>query len=89
MKSGNIWLQRTSLLFQLKYKKKTDIILMADYIDRLQGSKEFFINKSIGWILREYSKTDGDWVREFVKSRSLAPLSHREALKWMERKESL
>ena len=89
MKSGNIWLQRTSLLFQLKYKRKTDINLMADYIDRLQGSKEFFINKAIGWILREYSKTDGDWVREFVKSHSLAPLSHREALKWMERKESL
>lgn len=88
MNSGDIWLQRTSLLFQLKYKKKTDINLMVDYIDRLQGSKEFFINKAIGWILREYSKTDGDWVKEFVKSRNLAPLSHREALKWMERKES-
>lgn len=89
MKSGNMWLQRTALLFQLKYKKKTDIVLMADYIDRLQGSKEFFINKAIGWILREYSKTDGEWVREFVKLHHLAPLSHREALKWMERKEHL
>lgn len=89
MASGNIWLQRTALLFQLKYKKKTDINLMARYIDRLQGSKEFFINKAIGWILREYSKTDGGWVREFVNLRSLAPLSHREALKWMERKERL
>lgn len=89
MKSGNMWLQRTALLFQLKYKKKTDIVLMTEYIDRLQGSKEFFINKAIGWILREYSKTDGEWVREFVKLNHLAPLSHREALKWMERKERL
>lgn len=89
MNSGNIWLQRSSLLFQLKYKKLTDTELMSEFILQLQGSKEFFINKAIGWILREYSKTDGDWVREFVKSHSLAPLSHREALKWMERKERL
>jgi 3-methyladenine DNA glycosylase AlkD len=86
MDSGNMWLQRTSLLFQLKYKKKTDVDLMSDYIQRLQGSKEFFINKAIGWILREYSKTDDDWVRNYVQNYQLAPLSRREALKWMERK---
>ena len=68
MNSGNIWLQRTSLLFQLKYKKKTDVMLMTNYIQQLQGSKEFFINKAIGWILREYSKTDGDWVRDYVET---------------------
>ena len=71
MNSGNIWLQRTSLLFQLKYKKKTDVMLMTNYIQRLQGSKEFFINKAIGWILREYSKTDGDWVRNYVETSNL------------------
>jgi 3-methyladenine DNA glycosylase AlkD len=86
MATGNMWLQRTSLLFQLKYKKKTDVTLMTNYIQRLQGSKEFFINKAIGWILREYSKTDSDWVRHYVEKQSLAPLSRREALKWMERK---
>jgi 3-methyladenine DNA glycosylase AlkD len=86
MSSGNIWLQRTSLLFQLKYKKKTDINLMSEYIQQLQGSKEFFINKAIGWILREYSKTDGNWVANYVLNNPLAPLSRREALKWMERK---
>jgi 3-methyladenine DNA glycosylase AlkD len=86
MQSGNIWLQRTSLLFQLKYKTKTDVALLTDYIQRLQGSKEFFINKAIGWILREYSKTDGVWVRKYVMNHQLAPLSRREALKWMERK---
>jgi 3-methyladenine DNA glycosylase AlkD len=86
MTSGNIWLQRTSLLFQLKYKKKTDVMLMTNYIQQLQGSKEFFINKAIGWILREYSKSDGDWVRNYVATCQLAPLSRREALKWLERK---
>ncbi len=86
MDSGNMWLQRTSLLFQLKYKKATDLELLTDYILRLQGSKEFFINKAIGWILREYSKTDAAWVMDFVKNNQLAPLSHREALKWLNRK---
>ena len=89
MDSGNMWLQRTALLFQLKYKKETDLELLTDYVVRLQGSKEFFINKAIGWILREYSKTDGDWVRNFVKKYKLAPLSHREALKWLNRRNSL
>ncbi len=86
MDSGNMWLQRTAILFQLNYKKDTDLILLSDYIDRLQGSKEFFINKAIGWILREYSKTDSDWVIHFVQHNELANLSKREALKWLERK---
>jgi len=83
--SGNMWLQRTALLFQLKYKKSTDTNLLTEYILSLQGSKEFFINKAIGWILREYSKTNAEWVVEFVKKHQLAPLSHREALKWLNR----
>lgn len=86
MNSGNIWLQRTALLFQLKYRKETDLQLLSAYIQQLQGSKEFFINKAIGWILREYSKTDPDWVVQFVENNELANLSRREALKWLERK---
>jgi len=86
MSSGNMWLQRTALLFQLHYKEQTDLELLSDYIYRLQGSKEFFINKAIGWILREYSKTNAEWVVDFVKNNELAPLSRREALKWMERR---
>lgn len=83
MKSGNIWLQRTAILFQLKYKKNTDLELLSTYIKALQGTKEFFINKAIGWILREYSKQNAEWVIEYVKENELAPLSKREALKWL------
>ncbi|MCD4729326.1 MAG: DNA alkylation repair protein [Bacteroidales bacterium] len=86
MDSGNMWLQRTAILFQLKYKKDTDLVLLTEYIQRLQGSKEFFINKAIGWVLREYSKTDPDWVIHFVQHNELAKLSKREALKWLGRK---
>lgn len=87
MDSGNMWLQRISILYQLKYKADTDLDLLTFYIERLFGSKEFFINKAIGWILREYSKTDPDWVMEYVgkNSTQLAPLSRREALKWLGR----
>jgi len=88
MDSGNMWLQRTAILFQLKYKKDTDLVLLSDYIHRLQGSKEFFIKKAIGWILREYSKTDPDWVIQFVLNNDLANLSKHEALKWLERKKN-
>jgi len=82
----NIWLWRTSLLFQLKYKKATDVELLGNTIRRLAGEKDFFIRKAIGWALREYSKTDADWVLEFVQNNRLSPLSEREALKVLKRK---
>ncbi|MBN2135876.1 MAG: DNA alkylation repair protein, partial [Acidobacteria bacterium] len=85
MKSGAMWLQRTALLFQLRYKDKTDFDLMTRYIIELKDEKEFFIRKAIGWALREYSKTDPDTVFKFVKQNKLAPLSEREALKVIER----
>lgn len=86
MNSGNIWLQRSCLLFQLKYKTNTDVDLMESFIVRLLGSKEFFINKAIGWVLREYSKTKPQVVVNFVERHSLSGLSSREALKWMQNK---
>jgi len=84
--SENIWLQRTALLFQLKYKDQVDTSLLKYVITRLLGSNEFFINKAIGWILREYSKTNPTWVAAFVAETDLHPLSKREALKWLSRK---
>jgi 3-methyladenine DNA glycosylase AlkD len=84
LKSGNIWLQRSAALFQLKYQDDLDTNLLSATIHSLLGSKEFFVNKAIGWILREYSKTNPAWVAGFVQNTALAPLSKREALKLME-----
>jgi len=82
LKSGNIWLQRTALLFQIKYKQDLDAQFMAETINALLGSNEFFINKAIGWVLREYSRTDPEWVQDFVeKTPLLHSLSRREALR--------
>jgi 3-methyladenine DNA glycosylase AlkD len=81
MASGNIWLQRVCLIFQLHYKEKTDTELLFDYIRRLSGSKEFFIQKAAGWALRQYARIAPDAVRDFITSHPLAPLTKREGLK--------
>jgi len=79
--SENFWLQRSSIMFQKSYRSKTDTKLLTDYILHCAGSKEFFIQKAIGWALREYAKTNPDWVKKFVKTNELPVLSRREALK--------
>jgi 3-methyladenine DNA glycosylase AlkD len=81
MNSENFWLQRCCLLFQLKYKAKTDTILLFDLCSRLANEKEFFIRKAIGWSLREYAKTNPEAVQSFVDTTTLSGLSKREALK--------
>ena len=77
----NMWLNRTAIIFQLSYKAKTDTALLARVIDTHSKSKEFFIQKAIGWALRQYAYTDPSYVRTFVETHTLAPLSKREALK--------
>lgn len=79
--SGNIWLQRTTLLFQLKYKDKLNCNLLENSIKYMLDSDEFFINKAIGWILREYSKTNRQWVINFTNNIKLHKLSMKEALR--------
>lgn len=81
LSSNNIWLQRSALLFQLKYKENLDTKLLSYIIDGLLGSKEFFINKAIGWVLREYSRINPKWVSDYVNRTSLSNLSRREALR--------
>ena len=78
---GNIWLQRVSLIFQLTYKDKTDAELLFDYVKRLAESKEFFLQKAVGWALRQYGKTNPAVVKKFVENTPLSPLTRREALK--------
>src|SRR3972149_7329644 len=81
-KSDNFWLRRTALLFQLGYKKETGFDLLCEIIRENLGSDEFFINKAVGWALRQYAHTNPAPVKKFVKAtKELHPLSRREALK--------
>ena len=84
--SDNFWFQRSALIFQLNYREKMDKDLMFKYIKKVAHSKEFFVQKAIGWILRQYSKFEPETVIEFVENNELATLSKREALKIINKK---
>lgn len=88
--SENFWVRRASLLAHLHHKKETNTRLLAVTILKLAHEKEFFIRKAIGWVLRDYSYTNAEWVRKFVDEheRELSGLSKREALKQILRKQN-
>lgn len=77
------WLNRTCLLFQLKYKNTVDFALLTDLIDSFKGNQEFFIQKAIGWSLREYSKANPQAVRSYLDLSELKGLAVREASKYL------
>ncbi|KAK2148153.1 hypothetical protein LSH36_512g02037 [Paralvinella palmiformis] len=81
--TDNMWLRRTAILHQLKYKGNTDEMTLFRYCMKCSDEDEFFIRKAIGWALREYHKTNPGAVRDFVAEHKnrLAPLSVKEALK--------
>lgn len=85
VRDTDIWVVRTALLHQLRFKRQTDVPRLFRYCAQQAGHSDFFIRKAIGWALREYSKTDGDAVRRFVAAHEheLSPLSKREALLWL------
>ena len=80
-KSPDFWLRRTAILFQLGYKDRTDQELLFDVIRENQDNPEFFLQKAIGWSLREYAKTEPDAVIRFVNDQELQGLARREALR--------
>ncbi|HLR92199.1 MAG TPA: DNA alkylation repair protein [Atopostipes sp.] len=80
---SNLWIRRVSILHQLSLKEKTNKELLAEVILNNVDDEEFFIRKAIGWALREYAKTNEQWVVDFVEinKEDLSPLSYREATK--------
>lgn len=84
----DFWVRRIAIDHQLLRKEKTNTALLEKIIVNNLGSREFFINKAIGWSLRDYSKTDPEWVRDFIRRYGdrMDKLSVREAGKYMETK---
>ena len=83
-RSDIMWLNRTAIIFQLKYKDKLDFDLLTEQILYHIDSKEFFINKASGWALRQHSKAKPDEVAKFVaENPSLSSLIKREASKYL------
>lgn len=81
LNSENMWLNRSAILFQLGYKEKTNFDLLQFKCEKHKNSTEFFIQKAIGWALREYAKINPEAVKNFVNNTQLKPLSKKEALK--------
>ncbi len=79
----DLWKRRTAIICQIGFKAETDTELLESCIAPSLASREFFLRKAIGWALREYSKTDPEWVRRYVRSHEgwLSPLSKKEALR--------
>jgi 3-methyladenine DNA glycosylase AlkD len=86
VESEEMWLRRSALLAHLSHKGETDVDTLFDHCLRLAHEKEFFIRKAIGWVLREYAKTDPDAVRSFVLEHRdrWSGLTFREATKHLE-----
>ena len=84
-KDSNIWLKRVAILYQLSLKEKVDKQVLERILVNNLGDSEFFINKAIGWALRDYSKFNPEWIREFIKKNkdNMANLSIREASKYI------
>lgn len=83
----NMWIRRSSIIFQLRYKENTNLEILQKSIESNIDDNEFFIQKAIGWALREYSKTDYKWVINFINNHNLSKLSKREAEKYIKRGE--
>lgn len=81
----DFWLRRIAIIHQITFKEQTDPELLQEVILANLGSDEFFINKAIGWALCDYSKTNPQWVRNFIsKNQSkLSKLSVREGSKYI------
>lgn len=86
----DMWRARTAILHQLRAKDATDEGRLFSYCLLRAADREFFIRKAIGWALREYSKSNGEAVRQFVTEHEaeLSGLSRREALLWLDRREA-
>jgi len=79
-----LWIRRAAIIYQLTYKENTHHEKLFIYCKKRMHEKEFFIQKAIGWALREYAYTNGSAVAAFLlhEKSSLAPLSFREAGKY-------
>lgn len=79
----NFWLHRSSLIFQLKYKNEVDTELLEELIHQYKSNNEFFIQKAIGWSLRQLSKTNPERVKSILINQEIKGLALREASKYL------
>jgi 3-methyladenine DNA glycosylase AlkD len=79
----DLWLRRTAVICQHQFKEGTDLDLLRHAIDSNIDDPTFWLRKAIGWALRDYARTDPDWVLAEVARHGdrMSGLSRREATK--------
>lgn len=82
----NFWMRRVGINLQLGYREETNLDYLSKMILNDRRTDEFFIQKAIGWSLREYAKTDENWVITFIESHDLSKLAVREGFKHVKTK---
>jgi 3-methyladenine DNA glycosylase AlkD len=88
IESPHLWTRRAALVFTLPWAKgDRDPERMLGWAARLAEDREWFIQKAIGWWLRELSKRDPERVRRFLEEheRKLTGVAKREATKYLKR----
>jgi 3-methyladenine DNA glycosylase AlkD len=87
VRSDDIWVARTAILHQERWKSKTDARRLFAYCELRAPDRDFFIRKAIGWALRSCAAIDPVAVERFVVEHRqiLSGLSRREAMKGVQR----
>lgn len=83
LSAPSFWQRRVAITLQLQWKEDTDTHWLARAILENREDQEFFIQKAIGWALRDYSKTNPEWVRAFLQQHELSRLAVREGSKYV------
>lgn len=85
-KSPQLWTRRAALVFTLPWTKQgCDPERMLGWAANLANDPQWFIQKAIGWWLRELSKHDPERVRRFLRDHGtpLKGVARREATKYL------
>jgi 3-methyladenine DNA glycosylase AlkD len=83
----DFWVRRSAMLALLRplRRGRGDFQRFTGYADRMLEEREFFIRKSIGWVLRETGKPQPDMVHAWLLPRAAraSGVTVREAVKYL------
>ena len=81
----DFWVRRSALLSLLRGIRAgtPDLARFTRYAEPMLAEKEFFIRKAIGWVLREVSKRDPQWVADWTARHAtvISGVTFREAVR--------
>jgi 3-methyladenine DNA glycosylase AlkD len=81
----DFWVRRSALLSLLPGIRagRPELPRFTRYAEPMLAEREFFIRKAIGWVLREISRRDPDWVARWTQDHlaEMSGVTFREAVR--------